>query len=269
MADARIPSVLQEEARSIYGSNVEAYEAGRPDYPSAVYETLKSRCGLRAGSVVLEVGPGTGLVTGHLLKAGAQVVAVEPDERMAEHLLSRFPNVEIFVGTFEQAKLETGHFDLFVAATSFHWVDQAVGIPKLARILKPGGWASLWWTIFDDPNRPDPFRRELQIRTGEEDPGSQRKADFQLDLEARQHDLRALGHLNSVHGEVHHWDIQMNGTELRALYASMINIARRSDDEKQRFLDHVAGAVETLGPTVSRPFVTVLYTGQKSAEGGG
>lgn len=81
---------------------------------------------------------------------------------MAAYLSERFPDVEVVVDTFEGAALEPGRFDLVVAATSFHWVDQAVGVPKVAQCLKPGGWAALWWSIFDDPDRPDPCRDELQ-----------------------------------------------------------------------------------------------------------
>ena len=70
-------------------------------------------------------------------------------------------------GTFEQAPLPQDRFDLAVAATSFHWVDQDAGMPKLGRIIRPGGWAAVWWTIFDDPDRQNAFRDALQARTGD------------------------------------------------------------------------------------------------------
>ena len=60
---------------------------GVPDHPSFVdcYD-LRHRCGLAPGAQVLEVGPGTGIVTRHLLSAGARVVAVEPDPSLASYL---------------------------------------------------------------------------------------------------------------------------------------------------------------------------------------
>ena len=63
--DQEAPSLssLRQEARTIYGSDAQGYDAGRPDYPAEVYEILTSRCGLRAGASVVEIGPGTGLVT--------------------------------------------------------------------------------------------------------------------------------------------------------------------------------------------------------------
>ena len=90
---------LRQEARTIYGSDVQGYDAGRPDYPAEVYEILTSRCGLRAGASVVEIGPGTGLVTRRLVAAGARVVAVEPDQHVAAHLAAAVSSdVEIIPG---------------------------------------------------------------------------------------------------------------------------------------------------------------------------
>src|SRR5580700_6029041 len=199
--DQEAPSLssLRQEARTIYGSDAQGYEAGRPDYPAEVYEILTSRCGLRAGASVVDIGAGTGLVTRRLVAAGARVTAVEPDENMAARLAATIGgDVEIITETFERAPLPQHSFDLAVAATSFHWVDQAAGLPKLGRVIRPGGWAALWWTIFDDPGREDAFRAALGARTGTEDPGGQRNSHFQLDAASRRRDLTELAGLIDV-----------------------------------------------------------------------
>jgi SAM-dependent methyltransferase len=255
--------MLRAQARSIYGLDASTYDVGRPDYPRSIYEILTSRCGLQSEASVLESGPGTGLVTRHLLEAGARVTAVEPDERMVEFLAARFPTVEVVASTFEHATLDPRIFDLFVAATSFHWVDQTIGIPKLAALLKPGGWAAIWWTVFGDPEQSDPFLDELRMRTGEDDPGGQRNVKFQMDLDARERDLRELGRFEMVSGEVHQWTVNMSSTQLQSLYASFIQVARRPPDQKRQFLEQVAAVAEDLGAQVARPFVTALYTARK------
>ena len=56
------------EGRRLFGLDPAGYRAGRPDYPGAIYETLVQRCGLGPTARVLEIGPGTGLVTRHLLR---------------------------------------------------------------------------------------------------------------------------------------------------------------------------------------------------------
>ena len=40
--DQEAPSLLslRQEARTIYGSDAQGYDAGRPDYPAEVYEIL-------------------------------------------------------------------------------------------------------------------------------------------------------------------------------------------------------------------------------------
>ena len=267
--DQKAPSLLslRGEARTIYGSDAQGYDAGRPDYPAEVYDILTARCGLRAGASVVEIGAGTGLVTRRLVAAGARVVAVEPDRNMAEHLAAALSgNMEIFRGTFEQAALPQGSFDLAVAATSFHWVDQRAGLPKLGRVIRPGGWAAVWWTIFDDPDRHDSFRDALQARTGNGDPGWQRNSQFQLDAAARCRDLTELAGLTDVSGSLIRWTAELDTAQLRALYASMIRIRRLPAGDRRRILDHISLLADhDFSGRVRRPFITVMYTGRRPA----
>ncbi len=47
------------------------------------------------GSPVVEVGPGLGAMTEHLLEAGVDLVCVERDDRMADALLERWPGLRL------------------------------------------------------------------------------------------------------------------------------------------------------------------------------
>lgn len=213
----------------------------------------------------MEIGAGTGLVTRRLVAAGARVVAVEPDQNMAGHLAAAVSShLEIIRGTFEQAELPQNAFDLAVAATSFHWVDQAAGLPKLGQVLRPGGWAAVWWTIFDDPDREDAFRNALQARTGDGDPGWQRSAQFQLDAAARSRDLAGQAGLTDVSGNLIRWTAELDTAQLRALYASMIRIRRLAVADQQRILDQISSLADNdFAGRVRRPFITAMYTGRR------
>lgn len=54
---------------------------------------------IKAGETVIEIGPGKGVLTAELLKAGARVVAIEKDDRLIPILSDLFKR-EISAGTF-------------------------------------------------------------------------------------------------------------------------------------------------------------------------
>jgi SAM-dependent methyltransferase len=259
----------RDEGRRLFGLDPITYRMGRPDYPDAVYETLVRRCGLGPNTRVLEVGPGTGLATQHLLRAGAHVTAIEPDESLASYLHDTAASSELDIvhSTFEEADVARAHFDLAVAATSFHWMDQETALAKLGLALKPRGWAALWWTLFRDPQQTDEFSRAVEQVLGPTSRGAFDEPDrppFQLDESHRRRDLRRWAGLEDVTSEVTTWDHELTPPQARALYASMATVIRRAPDEQERILSAVERiATETTGGLVRRRFVTALYTGRR------
>jgi len=271
MVSEREPaSVLRrDEGRRLFGLDPVGYSAGRPDYPEAVYEILMERCGLRPTTRALEIGPGTGQVTQRLLRAGAYVTAIEPDPSMASYLRDAVASVRLDVVTssLEEAEIAPGHFDLAVGATSFHWVDQEVGLSRLRYGLKPGGWVALWWTLFRDPNQSDEFSLAVEDVLGPatrgvfDEPG---RPPFQLDESHRRRDLTRWAGLNDVKSEIITWTCDLTPVQARALYASMATVIRRPPKEQLRILDEVERiATEMPDGIVRRRFVTAIYTGRR------
>lgn len=64
-----------------------------------VARDLTKSVAVRRGETIVEVGPGTGVLTRHLLETGARVIAIEKDEALAEQLRETFA-AEIHSGTF-------------------------------------------------------------------------------------------------------------------------------------------------------------------------
>ncbi len=62
----------------------------------SVIARIVEAAGIRAGESVLEIGPGTGNLTGALLDAGARVTAVEIDHRLSDRLEGTFKGVDAF-----------------------------------------------------------------------------------------------------------------------------------------------------------------------------
>lgn len=131
-----------------FSSRAENYARYRPGYPSSAIDLLASRCGLRAGSVVADVGSGTGLLTESLLERGAQVFAIEPNAAMraeAEVRLAAQPHFHSVKATAEATTLPPQSIDLWVAGQAFHWFEAPAARREALRVLRSGGWAAMLW----------------------------------------------------------------------------------------------------------------------------
>lgn len=259
--------ISMREGRERFGDDPGNYDAARPRYPERVWEILAERCGLREHATVFEVGPGTGTATRELVARGAEVTAVEPDARLAAFLAAKQPGVVVKNETFEGVRLRAERFDIGVAATSFHWVeDQRRGLRKVHRLLRPGGAWAMWWNIFGDPLGEDAFHEAtgqmMSERTGV-DPAS-RRGWFPLEAEERTAELEGAGFV-AVRHEVIHFTHRSSPEETRALYATFSNVTRLPEAERESVLDEIARvAREEFGGMVERPMLTSVYTCRKA-----
>jgi SAM-dependent methyltransferase len=256
------------EGRSVFGLDSASYDVGRPGHPDQVYEVLVERCGLAPGSRVLEIGPGTGQVTFRLLALGADVVAVEPDPQLAAFLRDRVsPQLELIRDSLEDADLPSAAFDHAVAASSFHWVDEELGLAHLYAALRLNGWIALWWTLFGVPDEPDAFIAATSPLLDDVEASPSAGVDggppFALDVDARR---RALDHagFHDVRHETFRWIAAWDTAGIRALYSSFSPIARLDDEQRNRILDAIAAVAEQgFGGRVTRTLLTSLYTARK------
>jgi SAM-dependent methyltransferase len=132
---------------SSFGAAAVAYGEHRPDYaPAAVRWALE----LAPGPRVLDLGAGTGKLTGTLLALGADVVAVEPDPAMLAELRRTLPGVRAVPGRAEAIPLPDASIDAVLAGNALHWFDLSVAGPEMARVLAPGGVLAGLWNVIDD-----------------------------------------------------------------------------------------------------------------------
>jgi SAM-dependent methyltransferase len=122
-----------------FGGAAENYDAFRPRYPEQLIDDVLSHGAHR----VLEGGAGTGIASMQLIERGADLLAVEPDARMAA--VARAKGIPVELSTFEDWDPAGRRFDRVVFAASFHWVDPAVALPKIRGILNDGGKLALIW----------------------------------------------------------------------------------------------------------------------------
>jgi SAM-dependent methyltransferase len=145
-----------------FDSVADEYEQTRPTYPPALLDALP----LDPDAAVLDLGAGTGKLTRVLAARYRDVTAVEPLAKMRAVLERVVPGVTALPGSAERIPLDDGSVDGVFAAQAFHWFDQRVALPEIARVLRPGGVFAIVWNQGDD-DLPDPrpaeFVREVKV----------------------------------------------------------------------------------------------------------
>ena len=140
-----------------FGNVAETYHRIRPPYSRALLDRAQEALELEAGARVLDLAAGTGRLTEELRRRFADVVAVEPDERM------RAVHGGALAGSAEGIPLDGASVDAVFVGEAFHWFDPAAAIPELERVLRPRGGLAIvsthWWET--EPPLPDGALRVL------------------------------------------------------------------------------------------------------------
>jgi SAM-dependent methyltransferase len=137
-------------AKAGFGSTADAYDRGRPSYPSAAIRWLSERAGLGPGVVVVDLAAGTGKLSRPLRDAGVRVIAIEPVAAMRDLI---GPGIEAIEGTAEAIPLENGAADVVTVGQAFHWFDGDAALGEIHQVLRPGGSLALVWNArrLEDP----------------------------------------------------------------------------------------------------------------------
>jgi SAM-dependent methyltransferase len=132
-----------------FGSVVEAYDRGRPDYAPAVVGAMAAELGFRPGASVLDLAAGTGKLTRALVAAGLDVTAIEPQPELRERLAQAVGSRRVRDGVAEAIPLDDGSVDAVTVADAFHWFDHQRAIAEIHRVLKPHGGLAVLFTVPD------------------------------------------------------------------------------------------------------------------------
>jgi len=94
------------------------------------------------GERILDIGAGEGKVADRVMKAagGAEVYAVEPDEKRVASIKKEFPSLRSSVGGAESLPFDDSYFDkAYTTMALHHFADLDMALREIARVLKPGG----------------------------------------------------------------------------------------------------------------------------------
>lgn len=127
----------------------EYYLRGRLDYPEELIRRVAAASGLRPDERVLDLGCGPGLLARSFAPLVREVVAIDPEPemlRVAEaHLADgAIKNVKLYRGSSYDLGDELGAFKLVVMGRSFHWMDRAATLTRLATLTPPDGAVALF-----------------------------------------------------------------------------------------------------------------------------
>ncbi len=127
--------------RLSFGAAAAHYDRVRPTYPLAAITWSIGQPPKR----VVDLGAGTGLLTRVALKAGFDVVPVEPDQGMRAQLEAATPGTTVLAGAAEKIPLPGESVDAVISGQAYHWFQRELAHPEIARVLKPGGaFAAMW-----------------------------------------------------------------------------------------------------------------------------
>ncbi len=130
-----------------FGETAEEYDRWRPGYPDAAVAWLAPD----VPATVVEIGAGTGRLTGPLLARGLEVDAVEPDPRMRAVLTRNHPTARCHEGRSTSLPVAGGSVDAVLVADAWHWFDAEATMAEVRRVLRPGGWLGLVWNVVAEP----------------------------------------------------------------------------------------------------------------------
>ena len=146
-----------------FSDRVDNYVKYRPTYPTELFTFLAETLGLKTEQTVVDVGSGTGIFSGLLLKGGYHVVGVEPNPEMrkaSEELLGGYEKFRNVDGRSDATGLPDASADFITAAQAFHWFEPIGTRREFMRILRPGGLVVLIWN--DRRSTETPFAAEYE-----------------------------------------------------------------------------------------------------------
>lgn len=130
--------------RQLWAGRASAYERGFARLTAQTVERLLDAAGVAAGSRVLDLGTGPGIVSAGAVRRGARVSAVDADPHMAETAARNVPEADVRVAVLPALPHDDETFDAVVGNFVINHVGEpAVALKEMRRVLRPGGRLAL------------------------------------------------------------------------------------------------------------------------------
>jgi SAM-dependent methyltransferase len=232
-----------------FEAHADVYDEARPPYPVALWNAVRNLGVLQPGRSALDLGAGSGHATGPLLAAGLRVTAVEPGAQLAAQIRRAYPAATVLQDRAETVTLPERSFDLAVAATSIHWMDLDILLPKVDRWLRTDGVFLVWRNVFGDPAVPTPFRARIAEIVAEREDTP--RSDLAEELEANSVALTRTGLFWRESAQTFRWSVELDRQQVHRLFTTFSNWSAEE-------VDRAASAVTDLGGRVVEHYMSWL-----------
>jgi len=254
------PSHAYRQVAEGFGADAGRYDRARPGYPADLVNRIVAAS---PGRDVLDVGCGTGISSRLFQAAGAAVLGIDPDPRMAE--LARRAGTPTEVAKFEDWDPAGRSFDAVVAAQAWHWVDPVAGAARAVAVLRPGGRLAVFWNAFEPPAALREAFGEVYGRVLPDSPFGafwRRPAldAYRIGCERAADGMRQAGGFGDAQEWLSRWERPYTRDEWLDLLPTTGGFTQMTADAQARILDGMGAAVDAAGGSFVMSYATIAAT---------
>lgn len=255
--------MFDRKHRSVFDEAAEAYDIARPEYPPELIDKLIELAQLPASARILEIGCGTGQITGAFAERGYEIVAVELGEKLARIAaanLEPYPRVSVIHSAFEEWVCSEKPFDLVLSAQAFHWIDPGIGYPKIRQFLVDRGHLAVVYNLF--ASSPDPIYRDLDVAYRAHFP---HRDEQDAPRSLREKVARTLASIrdSDLFGEPVVWETTWSESYTTDRYLKLLDTfsdhRTMNEAAQKRLYEDVRTIIDKHGGTVDRPLLATLF----------
>ena len=252
--------------RALFDEAAHDYDEVRPGYPEALTEDILRISALPKDGKILEIGCGTGQATLPFAKRGYAMTCLDVGEAMAamaREKLEPYPPVRVERTSFEDWQPE-GKFDLVMSATAFHWVPPAVGYPKVASVLEPGGHFARFSNLHPKPYTG--FHKTVQpIYDAVFGPKADKGPSTKESIEATASSIDGTGLFGPVEVKTYAWEGRYTTAQYLKLLNTYSDHRALEPKKREKLFEKVAKHIEeAYGGVITRPYLSVLFIAKRA-----
>jgi SAM-dependent methyltransferase len=252
----------REERRRTFDGVAELYDRLRPGYPDRLFEDVVTLSAIPPGGRILEIGAGPGKATVEFARRGYPMTCLEPGPnlaRIARRNLAAFPGVRIEECTFEDWPPSDEAFDLVVAAQSFHFLDPAPSLAKVARVLRAGGALAIFG------NHPEPGDSEADRRIQEAFARHAPALAQREEEEPLEDRIDESGRFGTVFMSRYRWQLVHPAADYVGLMETQSHHQLLPPEQRTRLLQAIGEAITAGGGSLVVRYVTRLRLARRLA----